>query len=82
MNTNANNRNVYAYPWLMTMFIFTGPCPAGFFSYNGYEPCRPCAPGYYQTASQSTECIACNSGSTTLQPNSTDANDCVGSKYI
>ncbi|XP_048589676.1 fibrillin-3 isoform X2 [Nematostella vectensis] len=54
----------------------TNVCPTGKSSSNGLEPCRSCPFDTYQNKAQSTSCIPCGNGLTTLGKGMTQPSDC------
>ena len=64
---------------MMLCYIFvTETCLPGYFSKTGYEPCTPCHIGTYQSNSESTECLSCPNGYSTITVESYDSSQCRG----
>ncbi len=64
------------------IIAFSDENPAGYYSYNGYEPSLPCPKGFYQDNPKSKNCTACTDSQTTLHTNSTSVSDCITGKNI
>ncbi|XP_076068063.1 signal peptide, CUB and EGF-like domain-containing protein 3 [Oratosquilla oratoria] len=52
-------------------------CPSGYWSPNGFSPCRPCPPGTFQPGKGRVECLSCPSNLATLQSGSTSIAECI-----
>ncbi|KAL4239882.1 Calcium ion binding [Mactra antiquata] len=58
------------------------PCPAGYFSHNGYgrgNECTPCPANYYQNSAGSTSCVRCPSNTASSTIGLTTLNGCIES---
>uniref|UniRef100_T1IZH3 Sushi, von Willebrand factor type A, EGF and pentraxin domain-containing protein 1 n=1 Tax=Strigamia maritima TaxID=126957 RepID=T1IZH3_STRMM len=55
----------------------TTPCSPGHYSPTGFEPCMPCARGFFQSSEQSTECIKCEGSQMTLAVGTSDVTQCL-----
>lgn len=61
-------------------FCWAAECEAGYFSYNGFEPCRACPRGYYQDTVSQTDCLSCGDDESTADVASISASNCISSK--
>lgn len=64
------------------MSLFTDPCPAGYFSYNGLEICAACPKNFYQAQTGQRQCLECAGNQVTQSEGKTSPADCIdGCKY-
>ncbi|XP_022086769.1 fibrillin-1-like [Acanthaster planci] len=53
------------------------PCDAGSFSMSGYQPCIPCAPGWYQPMRGQHACLPCPDGMSSIELGASDVTSCI-----
>jgi hypothetical protein len=61
----------------LLLFSFSGKCPAGQFSYDGYLPCRLCPRNYYQEQVGATSCVKCAADRYTSSAGSSNLTNCI-----
>ena len=56
--------------------VVVAKCAMGSFSYDGWEPCRPCPKGFYQGLLGQTACTVCTGNTTTPKNMSISSDNC------